>query len=125
MSLLQKYGKSEKHDKKDKHDKHDKSAPTAPSVDSLAASLKNVRFEPHSKSYVFRVDDAPVRVLGVLTKVGYQIVPSGSGGNIESRSGAIWTLYRHTPAFQQGWSGHGFAHAPAYPGVELDKMAGV
>lgn len=52
-----------------------------------------VNFDPYGKSIVFKVEDAPVRVLNLLAKCGYTVLPGGNGsGNHDG--GIVWTLYK-------------------------------
>ncbi|KAH9405137.1 hypothetical protein TYRP_000976, partial [Tyrophagus putrescentiae] len=40
-----------------------------------------VNFDPSGKSVVFKVEDAPVRVLNKLAALGYTVLPSAGGGS--------------------------------------------
>ncbi|XP_027199028.2 uncharacterized protein LOC113793234 [Dermatophagoides pteronyssinus] len=52
-----------------------------------------INYDPHGKSIVFKVEDAPVRVLNKLHQLGYTLVPSAGGkGGLET--GLTWTLFR-------------------------------
>jgi len=94
-------------DKSDKHDKPDKAEKVKAKMDKYLQRKsgiesvidgKNIKFDPTSKAYLIKVDDAPVRVLNKLAKIGFQMVPSASGSGIgHFRAGHVWTLYRHAP----------------------------
>ena len=64
---------------------------------------KKINFDPNGKAVVFKVEDAPVRVLNRLGTLGYTIMPS-AGGSVNSRDAHrtgsfVWTLYKsnHLP----------------------------
>ena len=52
-----------------------------------------VNYDPYGKSIVFKVEDAPCRVLNKLHQLGYTVLPS-SGGNGGHENGLTWTLFR-------------------------------
>lgn len=73
-----------------------------------------VNFDPNGKSIVFKVEDAPVRVLNKLAGLGYSILPSAGGGGSNSGHGHhpsfVWTLFR--PNYQP---------TPIYPKLHLSS----
>jgi len=72
-----------------------------------------VNFDPNGKSIVFKVEDAPVRVLNKLAQLGYSVLPSaGGGGNSGHGHHAtyVWTLFR--PDYQP---------TPIYPKLQLSS----
>ena len=72
-----------------------------------------VNFDPNGKSIVFKVEDAPVRVLNKLAALGYSILPS-AGGGVNSGHGHhqsfVWTLFK--PNYQP---------VPIYPKLHLSS----
>lgn len=53
-----------------------------------------INYDPHGKSIVFKVEDAPVRVLNQLGQLGYSVMPSAGGANGHGDGGLVWTLYK-------------------------------
>jgi len=64
---------------------------------------KKINFDPNGRAIVFKVEDAPVRVLNLLHSMGYSLMPSAGGsvnGKDAHRTGSfVWTLYKpnHLP----------------------------
>lgn len=63
-----------------------------------------INYDPYGKSIVFKVEDAPVRVLNKLATMGYCIYPSAGGGggghgHHSGEGGFVWTLFKpnYTP----------------------------
>ena len=72
-----------------------------------------VNFDPNGKSIVFKVEDAPVRVLNNLAALGYSILPSAGGGGNGGHgrhSTYVWTLFK--PNYQS---------TPIYPKLHLSS----
>lgn len=72
-----------------------------------------VNFDPNGKSIVFKVEDAPVRVLNRLGNLGYSVLPSAGGSGPShghGHGGFVWTLYKpnHVPT-------------PIYPQLNLSS----
>ncbi|KAJ6221996.1 hypothetical protein RDWZM_000541 [Blomia tropicalis] len=57
-----------------------------------------LNFDPNGKVLVFKVDDAPVRVLNKMAAMGYSILPSAggssNGGHGHGHGNFVWTLFR-------------------------------
>lgn len=74
---------------------------------------QKINFDPNGKSIVFKVEDAPVRVLNNLAALGYSILPSAGGGGNSGpghRASFVWTLFR--PNYQP---------TPIYPKLHLSS----
>ena len=119
--ILRKY-ESKLAECKDRHNEH-KAEKLREKIEGMVERKKErialqeetkVNFDLNGKSIVFKVEDAPVRVLNQLAALGYSVMPSaggsGSSGHGHGHGNFVWTLFKP-----------GYVPTPIYPELNLSS----